>query len=191
MATKSTKAKAPDYQGDPEKWQSLLNSMQSGGDFVFIKEGKTRLRLILPPEAESVYEFFREVTNSYGKLKYLVLGVVFYPEESTKVQPIILPKTAMTGILGALAEGYDLFTPETGYGIAVSRTGSGINSEYSSLPSHQPQPISENIEPNETPIDEWAELFMENAQKRQTRRASAPAEPEENTQQQGQSRSQW
>lgn len=165
------KAPVKEAEDSSDKWQSLLDGMKSGGAFVFPQEGKTRLRLVLP-EGEDMYHFFREVINSYGRTKYLVLAVVVSSDDLDLIRPIILPKTPLQDILSILAEGYELFDLEEGFGLSINRTGSGLDSKYSVLPSKGAYPLSEELEWPPEDLDEFADLFAKNAKDRKTRRAS-------------------
>lgn len=168
MARKKAAVKEEDSS---TKWQSLLDGMKSGGAFVFPQEGKTRLRLVLP-EGEDMYHFFREVINSYGRTKYLIMAVVISSDEPDVVRPVILPKTPLQDILTILAEGYELFDIDGGFGLSVIRTGSGLDSKYSVLPSPKAFPLSDELEWPPEDLDEFADQFAKNAKDRKTRRAS-------------------
>jgi len=162
---------APKKEDPSVKWQSLLDGMRSGGAFVFPQEGKTRLRLILP-EGEDLYHFYREVINSYGRTKYLIMAVVISSDEPDVVRPVILPKTPLQDILTILAEGYELFDIEEGFGLSITRTGSGLDSKYSVLPSPKAYPLSDDLEWPPEDLDEFADLFAKNAKDRKSKRAS-------------------
>ena len=176
MAARKAAVKKEDQS---KKWQTLLDGMQSGGAFLFPQEGKTRLRLVLP-EGENMYHFYREVINSYGRTKYLIVAIVPSSDDANLVRPIILPKTPLQDILTILAEGYELFSPEEGFGITITRTGSGLDSKYSVLPSPKPVPLDpEEFEWPDEDLDEFAELFAKNAKDRKQRRASGDDATEE------------
>lgn len=119
-----------------------------------------------------MYHFYREVINSYGRTKYLILAVVISSDEEDLVRPVILPKTPLQDILSILAEGYDLFDPEEGFGISINRTGSGLDSKYSVLPSKKAFPLADELEWPPEDLDEFADLFAKNAKDRKNRRAS-------------------
>lgn len=165
-----------------DKWQSLLDQFQEGpGKIYFPKAGKTRMKLVTPKERDE-YNFFEEVTNSYGKRKWLVLGYVVNladEEEAPKIRGILLPKTAIRGILNLLAEGHDLLS-EDGNGITLTRTGLGkTDTSYSVVPSANPQPLPEGIIwPDET-LDELAEAFTVEATRRSGRQDNDIEEDEE------------
>lgn len=156
---------------DNNQWQNLLDQMNSSGNFYRLKEGKTRLRLIAPQERvdQKPVIFFEEVQSTFRgrtKTKYMILCLVLEgkgakPEMATTVTPVIVTKTVIKGILGLLAEGYDLFDPTEGYGFSINRTGSGLETDYSVLASRKPVPLDADsiVLPQKT-ITELAADYM-------------------------------
>ena len=152
-------------------WQNLLNQMNSATNFFRPKEGKSRLRLIqmpeMVPDENGVFPFYVEVTTSYrGKQKsrFVIPALVMdgpgsRPEMATHITPVILPKAVIKGILGLLAEGYDLFS-EDGFGITVARTGQNLDTDYNVLPSKNPIPIPDGLELPEKTLTQMAEDFQ-------------------------------
>lgn len=185
----STKAAPAASKGmDPSVWEGLLSNLGSGGgEFFFPRTGRTRLRLVVPDQ-DILPHFYREVYNSYGKPKYLVLGIIYSsPSDDGEdsgdpdvVRPIILPKTCLKDIIGLAAAGYDLFS-EDGHGITITRSGTGMrNTSYSVIASVKPQSVDlENLEWPEGDLDEIAERFMESASERAQTRASEDGEESE------------
>lgn len=152
------------------KWQSLLDQMNSASNFYRPKEGRSRLRLVqmpeMVPDEEGIFQFYAEVQSTFrGKTKsrFLVPALVLdgpgaRPEMATKITPVVLPKAVIKGILGLLAEGYDLFSDE-GFGITVARTGQGLDTDYNVLPSKNPVALPEGLELPEKTFTEMAEDF--------------------------------
>lgn len=140
---------APKKAGKKGKvdWQSMLDSLESGGltgNIFFPKSGKTRVRLILEDEDDQE-SWFTEVQGEFeGKVRsrYIIRGVVLHPApDDKKIMGIVVSKTAMKGIVGMLAEGYDLFDPEEGHGITISKTGASLNTSWGVTPSPKPVEI--------------------------------------------------
>lgn len=168
----------PAKPADPQRWQGILDGMKSSGVFSFPQEGKTRIRLVLTSEGDP-YNFFREVTNSYGKTKYLFFVLLPGSDDPALVRPFIAPKTVITDILSMLAEGYDLFSEDEAFGVTINRTGSGLDSKYSVLPSHKAQPLPAGIQWPDHDLDEFAEIFLRNAVERGKKRVETEGSEEE------------
>lgn len=171
MATASSKRTARSEDQGTDKWSQVLDSLKTGGPFVFPKEGKTRIRLVLPKDEDEL-SFYREVVNSYGRSRYLVLAIVPDSPDPDVIKPVVLPKTVLTGIISALSEGYDLLGEEA-HGLTINRSGSGFNSEYSVLPSNKAHILSDDVKWPDQDLDELAEEFTKSAAKRKTRQSSS------------------
>ena len=122
-------------------WGNVLDSLQSGsGDWLFVKPGKTRLRLLQSPQDALP---FTEVTTSYRgntRTKFMILAYDGEAEEQN-IQGLVIPKTAFKALTAMLADGFDFFHPTEGYGITILKTGSGFGTEYSVLPSKRALPV--------------------------------------------------
>jgi hypothetical protein len=142
-AKKSTKKKT-----DPEYWDKVLESLQSGDtNFIFIKPGRTRIRLLRDSEGS----FYQEVESTFRgrtRTKYMLLAYspdVDTEDDSALIKGLLLSKTAFRGAVTLQAEGYELFDPEEGYGLTIVRTGSGLDTDYTVLPSKKPIEVPEAI----------------------------------------------
>lgn len=152
------------------KWQNLLDQLNTSSYFFRPKEGSTRLRLIPLPgmdyEAEG-FQFWAEAqTNFRGQVrtKFVIAALILEakgarPEMATTVTPVIISKAVLKGILGLLAEGYDLFGPE-GYGITLKRSGQGLETDYAVMPSKNPVKVNEeDIDVPDMTLEEMAAEF--------------------------------
>lgn len=157
------------------KWGDLLSQLDSssgGGDVYYLKQPKTRVRLLLPsmsPNASETGEggeededmnFYAETRKAYQdqiRTNYLVFGLILGTSEKndqnvsqTKVKAVRIPKTALRGIVGQLAEDWDLFDPTAGHGIVIEKIG-GANAERTSY--------NIQVSPKAVPVDlaslEW------------------------------------
>ena len=157
-------------------WGKVLNSLKVTGRWYRPKVGRTQVRLLLPDDTEP-RNFFREVQTSYNgnvRTKYMVLALIFSgegatPEMAETATPLIITKTVLKGIVSLLAEGYDLFGPD-GHGVTITRTGKGLNTDYSVLPSRKPVDIPEDIAWPQESLDELAEDFTESSLRRDEER---------------------
>jgi len=186
---------------DGNKWQGLLDQLSetTSGPFFFIKEGKTRVRLV--PQKETSDHFFVETTRVFrGKTRsrYIILGVVagvstqeLSDEWKTKVAPIVVPKTVVKSILQLLAEGYDLLGPE-GNGITIIRDGKGIDTSYNVLPSPKPIPIPDGLTYPDSTLEELSQEFYQSSLERdQGRSGEESQEPKEEKQTEESSGEDW
>lgn len=162
------------------KWGEILRQLESSSAWFRPKDGRTRMRLVLPP-GESPHKFYREVQTSFqGNLKtrFMLMALLFAgegvtEEMSAKVTPVIVAKTVLKGILSLLVEGYDLLGPEAN-GITIIRTGQGLNTDYSVMPSKNPIPLPENITYFADSFDEAAENFTRGALEMDKKRGENP-----------------
>jgi hypothetical protein len=150
------------------RWQGLLDILDAssgGGDVYYLKQPKTRIRLLLPSmspayvpeegnaEDDDDTQFFAETTKYYqdqARTNFLIFALILGTSEKsdqnvsqTKVRAIRLPKTALRGIVGQLAEDWDLFDPKGGHGLVIEKIG-GANSErtsYNIQVSPKPVPV--------------------------------------------------
>lgn len=156
-----------------EKLLEEINEKTSGkgGVFYHPTPGKTKCRIILP-EGNEPTEFYREVINRWNKTRYMVAAVILEapdwvddkdePKEP-ELRALVLPTTAFKDVVGLLAEGFELFDPEGGHGISVSREGTGkFDTTYSVNPSPRPIDLTSFDVSGEMPeggMDEWAEAY--------------------------------
>lgn len=160
-----------------EDWQKILDQMSSaGGPFYYLKDGKTRLRLV--PQPGSKTRWFIEALNTFnGRTRPKVIffavlasGKGVTEEMKNQVRPVVAAKTVVTGILNLLAEGYDLLSPR-GYGLTISRTGTGLETAYSILPSQEPKPLPKDLTwPEIKSLNELADLYEQKSAERDSGR---------------------
>lgn len=141
----------------PSSWEDLLGQLGNSGNFYRIKEGSTKLRLVQLPSMKvkkgESFVFWGEATTSYRgnqRSRFVIPALVLEGKGTregmdTNVTTVVVPKTVLKGILGLLAEGYELFDPKEGYGLMIKRTGSGLNTDYTVLPSRNPQPLPADV----------------------------------------------
>lgn len=156
-------------------WQEVLQSLTVGSsNFLFPREGRTRVRL--GADRDGLY--FLEVQTQYQgriKTKFLLLAVPMDEGEKTW-KGLIVPKTVFRSIATLAAEGYELWDPEEAHGITIVRTGSGLESSYSVLPSHKPIPLPREVREQEIPsLTELLRVY----QRIQARRWGGEEEEEE------------
>jgi len=184
MATRRTRRKtAAEEPAATEKaaprdemfWKKLLDGVQSGsnsGSIKFIKEGRTRLKLV--PEDDA---YFIEVTAKFRdkkRTKYLVLCWDVDADAPQRLQAVLVSRSVLASILTLAAEGYEIFDPDEGHGITIIREGAGLNTEYNVLPSPRPVPTPDSV------LDQQASLSLMSAadefEQLQETRAQAAAE---------------
>lgn len=161
---------APQAPKKQPNWQKALDDLASGSTtFFFMKQPKTRIRLV--NQETDPEHFFMPVTSVFRgkeKVKYLVMGVVISTEGreladnwKNKIVPIVMPKTVIKSILTYLAEGYDFFDPKEGYGITIAKSGSGMEMDYTVLPSPQAVSLPEKVIPADKTLEDFAAAFEE------------------------------
>jgi len=130
-------------------WQAMLDSLEAGGangNILFPKSGKTRIKLVLEDDDDEE-SWYTEVQGEFeGKVRsrYIIRGCVLFPaQEEKKIMGILVAKTAMKGIVGLLSEGYDLFDPEDGHGITISKTGALLTTSWGITPSPKPVEVED------------------------------------------------
>lgn len=142
MATKTK-----DETEVPMNWGDVLDKLQAGGssNFIFCKQQRTRLRLVHKPGEP----YYTEVTSEFQgrkKTKFMVLAIDMGSEdEEQKVKGAILAKTPFRAIVSLLSEGFNLWDPKDGFGVTVVKTGSGLETQYSVMPSQKVLPIDEEL----------------------------------------------
>ncbi len=168
----------------PKGWNSLLDQLSTNANFVRLKEGTTKVRLVQLPAMVSgeggSFTFWGEAESEFRgrkKTRYVMAALVFEgsgakPEMAKVVTPLVVPKTVIKGILTLLAEDYELFDKEKGHGLSLRRTGSGLDTDYSVLPSRKPVPLPADIVMPTITIDEMAEQFEQWATRTSSRAGS-------------------
>lgn len=135
--------------GDQEFWANLLGTLDKGtanSSMIFPKDGKTLVRLIRKPKSP----FYIEVDSTYRqktKVKYLMMAYqpITKDGEELKVKGLLVAKTVFKAIVALLSEGYDFFNPITGHGLTIIRSGTGLDTNYTVVPSAKEVPIPAEI----------------------------------------------
>lgn len=163
-------------------WDAALNALKSqgSGPFFFLKAPKTRLRLVcLNEDVTAFYAGAQTFFRNKPKTKYVVFGQVISadgkeggldPKWQKKVVPIVITKTVLTGIIALLAEGYELFDEQEGFGLTITKTGSGTDTDYNVLPSPSMIPLSAEEWP-EKELEEYAAELTARGEERQNNEA--------------------
>ena len=151
-----------------EQWQEELQDMerQERGRYLFPEKGETRLRLLVSPEINVITSFYAQVITTYfekARTRYMIpvlaaddTGTYYY-----EVKYAVVAKTVLKEILSILAGGeYDLFHPETGHAVTINRTGEGLSTRYSVIPSKDPVPIDYDQIEFEGCLGDIADEFM-------------------------------
>lgn len=141
-----------------KSWQTMLEDMQSsegGGKFFFVQKGRTRVRLI-PEKGTETNEFPSFFIETQGfwqnkpKKRFVVRGLVveadgreLSEEDQHTVRPLLVAPQVVKKILALLSGGWDLLGTDTGHGITILRSGTGINTEYDVVVSPTAKPIAE------------------------------------------------
>jgi hypothetical protein len=132
-------------------WEALLGQLNTRGsmDVYYIKEKKTRIRLVLQPGQDPM-QFYAMTQKSYqGKVgvAFLVFALVLQTSKSgddsvsdTKVRAVRLSKTALTALVTQLAEGHELFDPKEGHALMVQKI-EGETTSYTVTVSPKPVPV--------------------------------------------------
>lgn len=157
---------------EPINWASVLESLksESSGDLFFVKAQKTRIRIV--NLEDDPRNFFCPAMTTYRgkpKQKMIFFGIILGTDKGelsekwvNKIVPIVVPKTALQGILGILADGYDLFSETEGHGITIVRSRTETDTTYNVLPSPKPVPIDlSQFEPPELTLMEYAEQLTQ------------------------------
>jgi hypothetical protein len=124
-------------------WNDVANEMNanSGGSILFLKDGKTTIKIIAPENAHdnvdtSWFTKFEQTTEFKGEKGKATRFIVYAIDMSDKeVYPVLLPKTVMNGILNLLAEGHRLLDIDNGFPVSIVRSKSGNKTDYSVMPA--------------------------------------------------------
>lgn len=146
------KTAVPQEEQDSRYWSGVLDNLTSPGafgPFAFLKKGRTRIR-ITPLPGTNPPQFFTECYRTWKgqqRRRFMILGCIIADDGTvdTTVKAVIVPKTVLRGILELLAAGdFDLLSPETGHGLSITKTGSGLETGYTVVPSPKQVPIDLN-----------------------------------------------
>lgn len=125
-------------------------------EFLFLKEGNTKVKIL--PDPGGTPKFFEEVLRpgwqgAAPKIKYAFRVVNIENKDNAKEQVIIVGKTVFKTLIGFLSEGYDLLSPG-GNAVSITKSGAGLDTSYSVIPSPKPVPLPQYEHLNMT----WDEI---------------------------------
>ena len=143
---------AKKYTATKKQWEANLNALKAteGGLYVFPQGGQTKVRMLLSPERE-IEDFYQPVlrmfkNNSTTRFMIPVLVIDDSGNINNEIRYLVTAKTVIKAILTILSGGeYDLLHPENGHSIVINRTGEGLNTEYSVLPSKAPVAVDYEV----------------------------------------------
>lgn len=153
---------------DSNIWTQVLSDLESkdSGEISYLKDGKTRVKLV--PEKGNDRQFFAEATRLWQgkpKQRFLVKGIIF-KDDKDELKALVVTKTVLKGIVNLLAEGYDLLGAK-GHGITIIKSGSGLETSYSVLPSPKPVETPSDIGELSATLAELAEKLLESDKNRE------------------------
>jgi len=139
---KATASAKPATSKKTVSWDDLLDNLKAGsGNFIYPKDGKTRLRL-LPTDPR-----YAEATSLYQgnpRIKYLIAA--YDPEaDNPTVKVVVLTKAAFRSLVAMITEGYEFFDLDEGFGLTIVRSGSGGDTSWMILPSRKAIPVDEDV----------------------------------------------
>ena len=129
-------------------WEAILKDLDNSGTgiYVFPQPGITKVRLLVEPgrEPEQFYVPVSRMFRDQEKTQYMAPCIIVEDGNwNMEVKFINMNITVFKGILAILAGGeYDLLDPEKGHGISITRTGEGMKTTYSVMPSKDPVPVA-------------------------------------------------
>jgi len=128
------------FSVDPKEWEAALNDLTAqDGIYLFPEKGDTRVRLLKSPE-RAITLFYQPVVTTFhdkARTRYMipVLAADHLGNYSYDIKYAVVAKTVVQGILELLSSGYDLLSPDRGHGITIKRTGEGLGTRYTVIPS--------------------------------------------------------
>lgn len=160
----------------------LLDSMDNNVGVMYLKD-RTRVRLLPILEGRSPVLPITTSFNGKSRIKYLI-GVqnLAAKGEEQRVFLLLLSKKVVKAMLQYATEGWDLFGKETGRGLILIKSGSGLATEVTISPSPNPIAIPDDV------MEEWydfdpktvAEEYQKyQAERTDTATAEEVEEPEE------------
>ncbi len=165
MTKKSKKGK----KRQKTNWGELADELESqgGGSGYFLKDGKNRFRII-PEDSKDDKSWYADVTTMWEgnpRAKKLMRAIPLGLEE-TKLEYVVIPKSALKGIFNILDEGYDLLSGEDAHGVTISKSGKLLQTSYTVMPSRKEVDIPEDYEENELTLEEAVEEIEKESKER-------------------------
>ena len=180
MSRKKESALSKTQPVNQDYWDDLFKKMQATGSgrAIYLKEGRTRLRLLAPIDGTPA-DAVQEVTTYYkgkSKTKFAFPAINLDDAEQDAPKLLVVAKTAAQGIIGLLAEGYDLFSQTDGHGISIMRSGTGRNTAFNVVPSPKPVPVNDDF--SQAVTKEWLQTAVQEYNDFQKSRAENPDDGE-------------
>jgi hypothetical protein len=120
------------------QWQKLAMDMQGNGDggsIGFLKEDKSVLKIVAPPNAKEEFNTswfveFRQYFQDKPSKKFMIYAVDVLSEDK-KVMPWVVGASVMTQVLALIGDDdYNLLDPVDGTPVSIKKSGSGMNTRY-------------------------------------------------------------
>jgi hypothetical protein len=154
-----------------EEWEEILAEIEKteGGKYLFPEKGNTRIRILLYPERTAT-EFYQEVVTVFkDKARTRYMFPVLVADDNLnftyEVRLAVVAKTVLQEIMKFFVAGYDFLHPAEGLGLTIVRSGEGLGTKYSVIPSKSPIPVDYKAIEFEKTLSEVAEEFVNNNQK--------------------------
>ena len=159
---------ADKFKVDPKEWEETLKEVEASerGRYLFPEVGQTRVRLLVSPERIATMFYHPVVTTYFDKARTRFMFPVLVADSDwnyqLEVKYAVMPKTVLKEILTILVGAeYELFHPSLGHGITINRTGEGLRTKYSVIPSREPVPIDYDQLEFEGILSDIAQEFMD------------------------------
>ena len=155
---------ADKFSVDPKEWEATLAELTSseGGRYLFPEVGQTKIRILLSPEREATM-FYHPVATTYNdkvRTRYM-LPVMLIGPITWEFKYAVVAKTVIQGILEILMQGeYDFLHPDKGHAVTITRTGEGLATRYSVMPSRSAVPVDYNEINWEKSLEDVANEFV-------------------------------
>jgi hypothetical protein len=122
------------------QWQKLAMDMTSsadGGSIGFVKDTKTVLKIVAPPNAKEEFntdwfmEWYQKYPGSDKATRKFMIYAVDVQSQEKKVQPWVIGASVMTQIISLVSDNdYDVLSPDNGTPVSITKQGSGMNTRY-------------------------------------------------------------
>ena len=159
------------FNVEQSDWEAVLSEFESkeGGMYLFPEVGTTRVRILVSPEREPT-QFWQPVVTTYAekaRTRHMIPLLVADAQGTFQyeVKYAVVAKTVLKDILSILAAGeYDLLHPEKGHGVSIIRTGEGLGTRYSVMPSKNQIPIDYNAIEFPAALEDVAREFVKSTE---------------------------
>ena len=145
-----------DFEGiadeDAGEWDKLLQEVEMGdGDIVFLKDGRTQIILTLD-DPNNIRSFYAQYASQFqGRTRTRYILRAFLPElEKPGIRYVPVGVKIFKEILQYLGERYPLLTGDKRHGLIIRKSGSGLQTEYTTRATRDLVEVPEMEEPNIT-----------------------------------------